>query len=206
MICKIPAGWRSSLRFQDVTGPLFAEAKAAGLDELHQKLYLDMRLWLPNDILLKADKMTMAHSLELRVPYLDKEIWALAHTLDTPLMVQGEETKLAFRQAAESVLPTEWAERPKKGFPVPLRVWLRDETYAARFREVFEAPYTAEFFDQKLLLHLLEEHQNGKRMHQRVLYTVYSFLLWYKAYFIDDGKVELVIKDKNAEAKAVGRK
>ncbi len=198
--------WQSSLRYQDVTAPLFAEADAAGLDELHKKLYLDMRLWLPNDILLKADKMTMAHSLELRVPYLDKEIWALSRTLPTDLMVQGEETKLAFRKAAESVLPTEWAERPKKGFPVPLRVWLRDEKYCAIFREMFEQPFAADFFDQELLLSMLEEHKEGKRMHQRELYTVYSFLLWYQIYFVNDGRIDLVVKDPKAAEKALGRK
>lgn len=174
--------YKSDLTYQDVTRPYFEEVK--DLDDLHKKLYLDMHLWLPNDILLKADKMTMAHSLELRVPYLDKEVWNLARTIDTSYCIEKEETKKAFRTSALSHIPMDWAKRKKMGFPVPLRVWLREDKYYNKVKEMFEKDFVSEFFDQKLLLTWLDEHKNNHRNYQRKIYTVYSFLLWYEQYFV----------------------
>lgn len=174
--------YKSDLTYQDVTRPYFEQVK--DLDDLHKKLYLDMHLWLPNDILLKADKMTMAHSLELRVPYLDKEVWNLARTIDSSYCIEKEETKKAFRTSALSHIPMDWAKRKKMGFPVPLRVWLREDKYYNRVKEMFEKDFVSEFFDQKLLLTWLDEHKNNHRNYQRKIYTVYSFLLWYEQYFV----------------------
>lgn len=174
--------YRSSMRYQDVTGPLYD--RTAEMDELHRKLYLDMHLWLPNDILLKADKMTMAHSLELRVPYLDRQVWTLTRTLSTKKMVDGKTTKKAFREAAGHYLPEEWANRRKKGFPVPIRLWLREDKYYRKVLQTFMKPYVSEFFDRKILLQWLCEHRGGRYDHQRKIYTVYAFLIWYEAYFL----------------------
>ena len=174
--------YRSTLRYQDVTKPYFDAVKDQ--DDLHKKLYLDMHLWLPNDILLKADKMTMAHSLELRVPYLDKEVWDLARTLETKFCVDGTEMKKAFRTSALAHIPADWAKRKKMGFPVPVRVWLREDKYYNRVKEMFEKDYAAEFFNQKLLLKWLEDHKNNLANNQRKIYTVYAFLLWYEQYFV----------------------
>lgn len=174
--------YRSSMRYQDVTKPLYD--KTVEMDELHRKLYLDMHLWLPNDILLKADKMTMAHSLELRVPYLDRKVWALARTLSTKQMADGKTTKKAFRAAARHYLPEEWSNRRKKGFPVPIRLWLREDKYYRKVLKTFMQPYVLEFFDRKILLQWLCEHRNGQYDHQRKIYTVYAFLIWYQQYFL----------------------
>lgn len=174
--------YKSNLRYQDVTKPYFDKVKDQ--DDLHKKLYLDMHLWLPNDILLKADKMTMAHSIELRVPYLDKEVWNLARTLESKFCVDGTDVKRAFRASALSHIPADWAKRKKMGFPVPLRVWLREDKYYNKVKEMFEKDFTAEFFDQKLLLQWLEDHKNNRGNYQRKIYTVYSFLLWYEQYFV----------------------
>ena len=175
--------YRSNLTYQDVTRPYFEKVK--GKDELHKKMYLDMHLWLPNDILLKADKMTMAHSLELRVPYLDRKVWSYARTLPSNLLIDDHQTKTVFRKSSEKVLPEEWVKRKKKGFPVPIRQWLWEEKYASRFREMFEQPFAKEFFHTEILLQWLKDHQEKKANNQRKLYTVYAFLLWYKAYFVD---------------------
>ncbi len=175
--------YKSDLTYQDVTRPYYEQAK--GMDDLHKKMFLDMHLWLPNDILLKADKMTMAHSLELRVPYLDRKVWDFAKTMTSDQLLDDHQTKTTFRKSTESVLPEDWVKRKKKGFPVPIRQWLWEEKYAARFREMFDQPFAAEFFDTDQLKRWLEEHQEKKANHQRKLYTVYAFLLWYKAYFID---------------------
>ena len=175
--------YRSNLTYQDVTRPYFEKVK--GKDELHKKMYLDMHLWLPNDILLKADKMTMAHSLELRVPYLDRKVWSYARTLPSNLLIDDHQTKTVFRKSSDKVLPEEWVKRKKKGFPVPIRQWLWEEKYASRFREMFEQPFAKEFFHTEILLQWLKDHQEKKANNQRKLYTVYAFLLWYKAYFVD---------------------
>lgn len=174
--------YRSKMSYRDVTAPYYEKVK--GLDDLTKKMYLDMRLWLPGDILLKADKMTMAHSLEARVPYLDREVWAVARTLTSPQKMKGRRTKRAFRKAAFSHIPLDWANRKKAGFMVPFRVWLKDEKYSRRVREAFSSPAAKEFFNSELLLEMLDEHIEGKKNNARVIYTVYSFLLWYEQYFI----------------------
>ena len=176
--------YKNDKTYQDVTRPYYERAK--GMDDLHKKMFLDMHLWLPNDILLKADKMTMAHSLELRVPYLDRKVWDYAKTMTSDQLLDDHQTKTTFRKSTEKVLPEDWVKRKKKGFPVPIRQWLWEEKYASRFREMFSQPFAAEFFDTKILLEWLDEHQQKKANHQRKLYTVYAFLLWYQAYFINE--------------------
>ena len=176
--------YRSDITYQDVTRPYFEKVK--GRDELHKKMYLDMHLWLPNDILLKADKMTMAHSLELRVPYLDRKVWSYARTLPSNLLLDDHQTKTVFRKSSDKVLPEEWVKRKKKGFPVPIRQWLWEEKYASKFREMFNQPFASEFFHTDILLQWLKDHQEKKANNQRKLYTVCAFLLWYKAYFVDE--------------------
>ncbi len=174
--------YRSEIGYRDVTKPYYD--KVADADDLTKKLYLDMNLWLPGDILLKADKMTMAHSLELRVPYLDREVWKVARTLTSAQKMQGRNTKIAFRKAAFSHIPAEWANRKKAGFMVPFRVWIREDKYAEKLEKAFSSEYAAVFFDTDRLKKMLEEHKSGKENHARKLYTVYSFLLWYEQYFI----------------------
>ncbi|MDL2219735.1 asparagine synthase (glutamine-hydrolyzing) [Ruminococcaceae bacterium OttesenSCG-928-O06] len=154
--------------------------------EVSKKQYLDLHLWLPGDILLKADKMCMAHSLELRVPYLDREVMDLAARIPARYNIQGVENKVAFRRAAGKTLPDEWASRPKKGFPVPIRQWLRQEKYAAMVREYFASDYAAEFFEREKLLRLLDDHQKGVASNARKIWTVFTFLVWYKCFFIDE--------------------
>lgn len=174
--------YQSSLRFQDVTKPYFDQVKH--LDDLHKKLYLDMHLWLPHDILLKADKMTMAHSLELRVPYLDKKVWDLARSIESKFCVSGKETKRAFRTAALERIPMDWAKRKKLGFLVPFRVWLREDKYYSRVKEMFNRDFTSLFFDRNVLIKWLDDHKNRVGNYHRKIYTVYSFLLWYEQYFV----------------------
>ncbi|MBQ7669678.1 MAG: asparagine synthase (glutamine-hydrolyzing) [Clostridia bacterium] len=174
--------YKSARSFKDVTRPYYDKVK--GCDDLTKKLWLDMNLWLPGDILLKADKMTMAHSLELRVPYLDREVWNVARTLTSDQKMKGRHTKRAFREAALSRVPEGWAHRKKAGFMVPFRVWIREEKYAGLVREAFNRDYVSEFFNKDALLRMLEEHVSGKKNNARAIYTVYSFLLWYEQYFV----------------------
>ena len=147
--------------------------------------YLDMHLWLVEDILLKADKMTMANSIELRVPILDRVVMDTARTIPTNLKITNNTTKYVFRQAAFTKLPEEWAKRPKWGFPVPFHYWIKEEKYYNKVRDMFNEEFTKEFFKQEELLKMLEEHKNDKKPNGRKIYTIFCFLVWYKRYFIE---------------------
>ncbi|MGD9560005.1 MAG: asparagine synthase (glutamine-hydrolyzing), partial [Oscillospiraceae bacterium] len=135
--------FRNGLAPLEMAAPYYA--RVATKPEVTQKQYIDLHLWLPGDILLKADKMCMAHSLELRVPFLDKEVMALAARIPARYNIQGAENKVVFRHAANRTLPDAWANRPKKGFPVPIRHWLREETYYRQVRDLFAATAAQEF-------------------------------------------------------------
>ena len=141
--------------------------------------------WLPGDILLKADKMSMAHSLELRVPFLDKEVMAMAEKIPSKYKITPKNNKYVLRYAANRTLPDAWANRTKKGFPVPIRLWLREEKYASIVRRYFESDFAAEFFDTDAILGLLDRHVSGRENNARKIWTVFTFLVWYKRFFID---------------------
>lgn len=156
----------------------FANAK-----ESTKMQYVDIMHWLPGDILQKADKMSAAHSLELRVPFLDKKVMEVAGTLPPSMRADNSETKYALRQAAKSVLPDEWANRPKVGFPVPIRHWLRDQKFYNHVKEVLTSETASKFFHTEELLLYLNDHYENKRNHHRYIWTVYVFLTWYGVYF-----------------------
>ncbi len=178
--------YQSKVKFQDITKPYYDEVKDK--DDLTKMQYLDMHFWLPNDILLKADKMAMANSLELRVPILDKEVFALASTIPSEYKLSHGTTKYILRQAASSRIPEEWYKRPKKGFPVPIIKWFREEKYYNLAKEIFNADFASEFFNVKEINKMLDEHYSGKKNHCRKIWTVYVFLVWYKTFFVDFGK------------------
>ena len=144
---------------------------------------LDINVWLAGDILLKADRMSMANSLELRVPFLDKEVFAVASRIPRRLRVNRENTKVAMRKAALRRLPTATAQKKKLGFPVPTRVWLREDRYYNIVRQAFESETAAQFFQTKELVALLDEHRAGRRDNNRKIWTIYVFLIWYDIYF-----------------------
>lgn len=151
-------------------------------DPVTRMQQVDLQLWLAGDILLKADKMSMAHSLELRVPYLDKEVFALAAALPAAVKANARMTKIALRQAAARTLPPAAAARKKLGFPVPVRDWLRQEPYTSRVRAVFSRPAAGEFFNVRLLHTMLNHHLHGGDC-WRQIWCVYSFLIWYEQFF-----------------------
>lgn len=151
-------------------------------DPVTRMQQVDLQLWLAGDILLKADKMSMAHSLELRVPYLDKEVFALAAALPAAARANARMTKIALRQAAARTLPPSAAARKKLGFPVPVRDWLRQEPYTSRVRAVFSRPAAGEFFNVRLLHTMLNHHLHGGDC-WRQIWCVYSFLIWYEQFF-----------------------
>ena len=128
----------------------------------------------------------MAHSLELRVPFLDKEIFALARRIPTPFKVSKENTKLALRQAARSRMNEISANRKKMAFPLPLPEWLKEDLYYDKIKEAFTGPIGREFFETDMLLTLLEEHRSSRFNHSRRIWAVYTFILWYQVFFGPD--------------------
>jgi asparagine synthase (glutamine-hydrolysing) len=168
----------------EVTGRHLKKAERASF--LRKKMYLDAQLWLPLDILNKADKMTMAHSLELRVPYLDLAVLSVAQGCADNLLMRGKIGKRVLRRAAEKVLDSETAYRPKKGFPVPFRSWIREKKYAEILKRAFTGEIGREFFNTDRLLEMLDAHVSGVCNNARVLYTVYAFIVWYEVYFVKE--------------------
>ncbi|HIV25042.1 MAG TPA: asparagine synthase (glutamine-hydrolyzing) [Candidatus Scatomonas pullistercoris] len=158
--------------------------RAGELDAVTKMQYLDLHLWLVGDILLKADRMSMANSLELRVPFLDREVFQAASVIPEKWKVTENTTKYAMRVAAERHLPKNTAEKPKLGFPVPIRLWLKEEKYYGMVREEFSSEAAGRFFRQGELLRLLERHVRGREDLSRKIWTVYMFLLWYRVCFL----------------------
>lgn len=171
-------------RPQDITKKFYDRVK--DYDDVTKMQYLDINLWMVGDILLKADRMSMANSLELRVPFLDKEVFKVASTLPTKLRVNKHNTKYAMRKAAQRHMPTETAEKEKLGFPVPTRVWLRDEKYYKVVKDMFQSDVSKKFFKPEQLIAWLDEHFSGKEDNSRKVWTIYVFLVWYKIYFGED--------------------
>ncbi len=171
----------------DIVSKTYARIEGKGLSEIKKKQYLDLHQWMPGDILLKADKLTMAHSLELRVPLLDTKLMEIAQKVPSKYLINDENTKFAFRQAAARHLPKEWYDREKLGFPVPIKKWLREEKYYRQVRSTFEQDYVSRFFDQAAVLKMLDDNYAGKTNDRRKIWTIYTFLVWYEIYFIHDG-------------------
>ncbi len=165
----------------EITKPFYDMVK--GKDNVTKMQFLDINLWMTGDILLKADKMSMANSLELRVPFLDKEVMALAQRIPKKYRVTKENTKYAMRMAAHRACPPRTADKKKLGFPVPIRVWLKEDEYYNKVRAEFESENARKFFKPEKLISLLEDHRDGKYDYSRKIWTVYTFLVWYKVYF-----------------------
>ncbi|WP_294451918.1 asparagine synthase (glutamine-hydrolyzing) [uncultured Gemmiger sp.] len=174
--------YHGTVRPTDLSRKLFDKTK--GQDAVTRMEFCDLNLWMVGDILLKADKMSMANSLELRVPFLDKKVFELARRIPTECKVNAAQTKIAMRGAAEKTIPARTADKKKLGFPVPVRAWLRDEKYAGIVREAFNAPAAAEFFNVKELNRMLDQHLSGKRDNWRQIWCVFIFLVWYDEYFV----------------------
>lgn len=180
-----------------ITKPFYDNVK--NKDDVTKMQYLDLHMWMAGDILLKADKMSMANSLELRVPFLDKEIMSLAEKIPTKYRVTHDKgtdetkyiTKYAMRLAAKKDTPEQTAKtaaKKKLGFPVPIRVWLKEEKYYRLVKSYFESESSKEFFNTAPLLKLLDDHREGKADNSRKIWTVFIFLVWYKVYFENNGK------------------
>ena len=157
-------------------------SEVADKDDITKMQYLDINMWLMGDILLKADKTSMANSLELRVPFLDKKVMELAETIPLSSRVNTKTTKLALRKAAEKTLPRKTATKDKLGFPVPIRVWLTEDEYYNTVKAAFTSPAAEKYFNTEKLVALLDLHKSGKADLSRKIWTVYTFLVWHNQF------------------------
>lgn len=163
------------------------------LDAPTKLQYVDMHTWMIYDILLKADRMSMANSLELRVPFLDKEMLELALSIPQRYRSGKTETKIALRRAALKEMPEHVANREKLGFPVPLNDWLKQDKYYNLVREAFTGEIAQKFFKVDAICKLLDDHKAGVTTDSMTkIWSIYSFILWYDLYFVQEGVPEEV--------------
>ncbi|MCF6515175.1 asparagine synthase (glutamine-hydrolyzing) [Lactobacillus sp. S2-2] len=167
----------------DYTKHIFDEVK--GHDEITQMQYFDINTWLPYDILHKADRMSMANSLEVRTPLVDKKVADFASTMPTKVRINKDVTKASLRKAALSELPDKVANKEKLGFPSPIAQWINTPKYHDRIVEAFHSDIANKFFEVSELDYILEQHANGKSSMQKI-FTIYTFILWYGVFFSED--------------------
>ncbi len=166
----------------ELTAPVYRAV--AGNHPVTKMQAVDIRFWMVGDILQKADKMTMANSIEGRVPFTDIEVFKLARTIRYEQKITKETTKVALRQAAKADIPTEAYNKPKLGFPVPLREWMREDDVYGMIRAQFDSDIAKELFNHKRIVKLLDDHRNRKHDNYKKVWAIYCFLVWYEEYFI----------------------
>ncbi len=166
--------------FMELTKPYYDKIKDYG--DVEKMQYIDFNFWLIGDILLKADKMSMANSLEVRVPFLDRVLVNNVIHMPSEYKIHGNETKYAFREVCKETLDKKWAAKKKLGFPVPIREWIKEDDVYDEIYKLFEE--AGEFFNTKRIIKLLTDHKDGKRDNSRKIWTIYSFLVWYQEYFV----------------------
>jgi asparagine synthase (glutamine-hydrolysing) len=164
----------------EITGEYYQ--RVAHLDKVTQMQYIDINLWLPGNILMKADKMTMAHSLELRVPFLDQEVYQVARTIPAKYRIHAGTTKYILRQAMKGLIPDHIVDRPKLGFPVPLRDRLRGPRGSFVYQTI-EAAGIGDYIKMDPVKGMLDKHIRGEGDYSRKIWTLYIFAVWYNMYF-----------------------
>ncbi len=169
------------LKNKDITKPIYDEFKDKS--NIVKMQAIDINFWLMKDILQKADRMTMANSLEGRVPFVDTEVFKVASSLPIEYKVTKENTKVALRDAAKKVIPNEAYKKKKLGFPVPIRDWIKEDDVYKEVKRELNSKVAKKFFNTEILLKMLDEHKNGKKDNYRKVWTVYSFLKWYDVFF-----------------------
>ncbi len=171
--------WSDNVHFSHITRPIYEECKH--LPPMTRMQYVDMNTWLRGDILVKGDRLSMAHSLEVRVPFLDKEVFKVASELEESDKLSHSTTKYILRYAFRDLVDEETFMRPKLGYPVPVRKWLKNELYDWA-KDIIVSSSADEYIDKKYALALLEDHKNGTSDNYRKLWTILVFSRWYDMY------------------------
>ncbi|UCZ52665.1 asparagine synthase (glutamine-hydrolyzing) [Bacillus shivajii] len=176
-------GWKTG----DVLAPLYEEARINHYDDVTTMQHIDLHTWLRGDILVKADKMTMAHSLELRVPFLDREVFKAAVSLPIKGKVHGKQTKVWLREALRDIVPEHVLNRKKLGFPVPIKHWLKDEMYEWA-RNWMNQSQTEHIFNKDACLNMLDMHRAGKIEASRKIWTILTYMIWHNQFIENEKK------------------
>ena len=171
--------YKSNLDYTTITRSIYNQSNL--YDPVTKMQHLDIHTWLRGDILLKADKMTMAHSLELRVPFLDKEVFNVASKINSNQKIGNNTTKYILRKASEGIVPDHVLNRKKLGFPVPIRHWLKEELYDWAV-DLIQFSQTDYLFNKHEIFSLLEEHVANKRDNSRKLWTILIFMVWHQVF------------------------
>ena len=180
-----------SVKYTDRTKDIYANAQ--NYTDVTKMQYCDLHTWLPSDILVKGDRLSMANSLEVRVPFLDREVFAAARELAECDKIANNTTKYILRDAFSDILNKETIVRPKLGYPVPVKVWLRDELYDWA-SDIIKSEYGSEYIDTEAALKLLETHRKGKEDLYHQLWSIIVFKTWHKLYIdeIDDTRARVL--------------
>ena len=175
---------KCNIKNKDITKKIFEDNK--NQNNLNKMQAIDIHFWLVNDILHKADCMSMANSLEVRVPFVDTEVFKVSSTLEQDKKIGKNRTKIALREASKSVIPNEAYNKKKLGFPVPLRSWIKTKDFYDEVRRVFESDYSKEFFNQKKIVKLLDNCVKNEKYEYKKVWAIYSFLKWYQIFFVNE--------------------
>lgn len=174
--------YHPSHNHNQITAPIYR--KSVGWDPIARMQHVDLFTWLRGDILVKADKMAMANSLELRVPFLDPQVFEVASRLPFEQKITHNTTKYALRRALETIIPTNIVSRKKLGFPVPIRIWLRRGVLMEWAYHLLDCSTAGHLVDLMAVRAMLDDHRVGRADNSRRIWTVLIFILWY-AIFID---------------------
>lgn len=177
------AHYNSQWGHEDVTASIYQQSQ--GWDPVARMQHVDLFTWLRGDILVKADKMTMANSLELRVPFLDKEVFDVASTLPYDYKISHGTTKYALRKSLENIVPSHVLHRKKLGFPVPTRHWLAGDELHGWAQDTINQSQAGHLVDLDFARTMLAEHRRGGSDHSRRLWTILIFLIWH-GIFVED--------------------
>ena len=172
---------KNQIHTRDIVAPLYLDYK--GKDSTSKRQVIDYYYWLVKDFLHAVDRNTMMFSLEARTPFLDDKVYEVARHLPFNAKINNVTTKPALREAAKSVIPNESYKKKKLGFPVPLREWIREDDLYNKIKVEFESDNANKFFKQDKILKLLELHKNKKKDTYKKVWTIYTFLVWYRIYF-----------------------
>jgi asparagine synthase (glutamine-hydrolysing) len=181
---------------REIVAPFYDKSKH--LDSLTRMQYIDLQLALPGDTLIKADKMSMAHSLELRAPFLDKELFELARQIPAKYRISDGSTKTILRKSLSGIVPETILQRPKLGFPVPFADWLRG-TRGLQMWEEIKASSVESIFQLKQIEDWLRQHQAGQADHSQKLWLIYNFAKWQSKFIHADFKTAEVIQTQVSE-------
>lgn len=187
-VMNIMKDYNDDCRYENTTKKIYDEAKKRGYDYVTTMQYVDMNTWLPGDILLKGDKMSMGASIELRVPFLDKNVFELSNRLTLSQKITRKQSKVLLRDAFSDIVPEHVVQKRKLGFPTPIRVWLKEDLGKVVRKTINEADVD-DIINKKYAINLLDDHIKGKVDNSRKIWTIFMFCLWHQI-FIENLVVE----------------